>query len=211
MTALLRSRGATSEMARWFGAVADPGLDWRPSSWTGDPVPVVLADEGRRRLTTCIWGLSQESFVEPIAPKLRGTLYPRDLCRTASRLRDPGGLQRCLILIESFAYPGGLDGHCTRNWFGLWDEALAAWAGICAPDGRVAGLLGRANERVGPYSDRMPLLLAPANRDVWLAGAGFLALRAGYDAEDFYRENLGERWSTGRLDLETPPPFASAA
>lgn len=211
MTALLRTRGSTSEMARWFGASADRDLDWRPSSWIGDPVPVVFADEGRRRLTTGIWGLSADSFAEPIAPKLRGTLYPRDLCRTGSRLREPGGVRRCLILIESFAYPGGLDGQCTRNWFGLWDETLTAWAGICSSDGRVAGILGRANERVAPCSDRMPLLLAPADRDDWLAGAGFLALRAGYDPEDFYRENLGERWSTGQLDLETSPPFASAA
>lgn len=55
------------------------------------------------------------------------------------------------------------------------------------------------------------LLLAPADRHSWLAGVGFLSPRAEYDAADFYRENLGEQWSTGWIDLEGSPPVATAA
>lgn len=211
MTALLRSRGAASEMSLLFDALPDADLHWRESSWVGDPVPVVLVENEQRRLATRTWGLPAGSFAHPIAAKRRGTLYPRDLSPSASRLCDPRGFQRCLIIVESFAYPDGPEGRCTRSWFGLWDEALTAWAGLCTPDGQCAGILARANERVEPYSATMPLLLAPADREGWLAGAGFLALRADYDSADFYRENLGERWSTGRPDVEASPPFAAAA
>ncbi len=57
-----------------------------------------------------------------------------------------------------------------------------------------------ANERVAPLSETMPWLLTPAGQARWLDGAGLLSISPGYDADDFYCENLGERWSTGRPD-----------
>ena len=196
-------------MAKLFDAKPDAGLEWRETGWIGDRVPVVVRDADGRRLATQVWGLPADCFSKPVAAKQSGTLYPRDLSPSASRLHEPTGFRPCLILIESFAYPGGFKGQCTRNWFGLWDETLTAWAGLCTPGGHCAGILGRANEQVEPYSDAMPLLLASADRESWLAGAGFLALRADYVASDFYRENLGERWSTGRLCEEAPPRLAA--
>lgn len=201
MTALLRCRGSTAEMARLFEAVADTGLGWRETIWTGDPVPVVLEDGEDRRLTTSEWGLPDEAWSGAVAAKQRDTLYSRDLAPAASRLRDPAGLRRCLIILEGFAYPAGPAGERRRAWFGLWDSALTAWAGVCSPDGAAcAGILLQANERVAPCSETMPRLLAPADQARWLDGAGLLSLGPAYAADGFYRENLGERWSTGRPD-----------
>jgi putative SOS response-associated peptidase YedK len=200
MTALLRCRGSTAEMARLFDAVADDGLDWRETIWTGDPVPIVIVDGKDRRLTTSRWGLPEEAYAKAVAAKQHGLLYSRDLVPDASRLHDPAHLRRCLLIVESFAYPEGRAGERTRTWFGLWDSALAAWAGYCTPDGACcAGILLGANDRVEPYSEMMPHLLAPADQARWLDGGGQLSLGPAYDADAFYRENLGERWSTGRL------------
>ena len=199
MTALLRCRGSTAEMARLFDAVADPDLDWRETSWTGDPVPVVLDDRYARRLTTSRWGLPEDAFAKTVAVKQRGALYSRDLVPGPSRLSDPARLQRCLIVMESFAYPEVSVGEATRAWFGLQDTPLSAWAGLATPDGSCcAGLLMIANGQVMPLNEMMPLLLTPAGQARWLEGAGPLSIGPGYDDDAFYRENLGERWSTGR-------------
>lgn len=198
MTCLLRTRGSASEMASLFDAEPASRLEWREPIWTGDAVPVVVIDEdGTCRIRTMTWGLPALAFAKAVPAKQRGAIYPRDLTRTGSRLQDPIGLERCLIILESFAYPAGEAGRCTRGWIGLWDEPLTAWAAVCTDD-RCAGVLVLANERVEPLSDTMPRLLAPEDRDLWLGGGSLLALGPGYAEADFYRENLGERWSTGR-------------
>lgn len=201
MTALLRTRGSAPEMARLFGAASNPGLDWRESIWIGDRVPVVWIEGGGRRLATCNWALLETAFALPVPAKQRGTLYPRDLVPAASRLCNPAGLRRCLIIVESFAYPDGAKGQRTRCWFGLRDNPLIVWAGLCSADGEnCVGILVQANDRIEPYSETMPRLLLPEDRERWLAGEGLLSLGPTIDANAFYRENLGERWSTGRPD-----------
>ena len=68
-----------------------------------------------------------------------------------------------------------------------------------------------ANERVAPCSHTMPWLLTPAGQERWLEGAGQLSIGVGYEADAFYRENLGECWSTGRLgDDDATAPFDPA-
>jgi len=211
MTALLRCRGSSAEMAQSFGAVADPGLDWRETIWPGEPVPIVVTNGDSRRLTTSQWGLPGDAFSKPVAAKQRGALYSRDIGPPASRLRDPAGLRRCFLVVESFAYPESPSGTQTRSWFGLWDRPLAAWAGLCTPDAaHCAGFLAIANERVTPSSDTMPLILPLADLGRWLDGVGMLSLGALDTAEAYYRENLGERWSTGRLDDAGTGPTPSA-
>lgn len=198
MTCLLRTRGSASEMAGLFDAEPNPRLEWREPIWTGDAVPVVvMGEDGTRRIRTMTWGLPALAFAKAVPAKQRGSIYPRDLTRTGSRVQDPVGLERCLIILESFAYPMGQAGECTRGWIGLWDEPLTVWAGVCIAD-CCAGLLVLANERVEPLSDTMPRLLQPEDRDLWLAGPSLLSLGPGYPEAAFYRENLGERWSSGQ-------------
>lgn len=196
MTCLLRCRGSTSEMAKLCAATPDAGLDWPAMIWTGEPVPVVIEEDGERRLKTLRWGLSAAAFTTPLPARQRGTEYARDCLRDGSRLADPAVLERCLILLEAFAYPMGEAGRRTRGWFGLWDHPLAAWAGVCG-DGGCAGVLGFANNVVAPGSETMPLLLRPEDHQRWLGGGTLLSLGPGFADAEFYRENFGELWSTG--------------
>ncbi|MBX3563588.1 MAG: hypothetical protein KF730_03320 [Sphingomonas sp.] len=197
-------------MARLFNAEPDPKLDWPESIWTGEQVPVVVADEdGARRLTTMAWGLPATAFFDPVPSKQRGVIYSRDFWRSATRLGDLALMSRCLILLESFAYPAGQSGQCTRSWIGLWDRPLAAWAGVCI-DGACAGVLIEANPLVEPLSSTMPRLLTADDHALWLEGATLLSLGPLFGDDEFYRENLAERWSTGRHD-ETLPLFGTGA
>lgn len=203
MTCLLRSRGSSSEMARLFAADSEAGISWRDVVWPGEQVPVVIQEGERRRLITMRWGLPQDAFLNPVRPSQRGIIYSRDFWRTGSRLDDVASLSRCLIILESFAYPAGEAGRCTRSWFGLWDQPLTAWAGICTPDG-CAGVLVRANTVVETASEMMPRLLHPSDHTAWLGGATLLSLSAMPEDQEFYLENLWERWSTGSLPQEMP-------
>jgi len=183
-----------------FAAAPDLGLTWRETIWPEEPALVIVADDnGARRLTRRRWGLPPEAFAQRVPAKQRGTLYPRDVSRGVSRLNDPAGLSRCLIVMEAFAYPADQDGVSTRSWFGVSDHPLLAWAGYCGGD-RCAGLLVGANALIEPSSSTMPRLLIPPDHADWLAGAALLSLGPSFDDECFYCERLGERWSTGRID-----------
>jgi putative SOS response-associated peptidase YedK len=212
MTALLRTRGSTSEMARLFGAEADPQLDWRESIWPGEQVPVVLQTNDRRRVTTLAWGLPQSAFHRALPAPQRTSLFTRDLVPDASRLRHVAGLERCLIVVESFAYPTGDRGACMREWIGLGEHPLTAWAGYWLPEAKAcAGNVVRSNAVVEARSDVMPRLLRPAQWGEWLAGASLISLGPAYDDVDFYRETFGERWSTGGVELDPMPRLAASA
>lgn len=192
-------------MARLFDAAPAADLAWGESIWPGDQVPVVCQDGFGRRLRTMAWELPQALFKVPLASAQRATLYSRDLVNV-SRLRDPVALRRCLIVVEAFAKPVGQERSRTRQWTGLWDFPLVAWAGYCTPDGRhCAGLV----QRTMSSDEAEPRLLRAQHADDWLAGAGLLMMGPGFAPEDCYHEDLGERWSTGRQDVEVLPLFAA--
>lgn len=203
MTALLRCRGAVSEMASQFAAEPDEALAWTPIIWPGEPALVVAEREGRRVLRTLPWGLPAATFIDRQRAKARrGTLFPRDLRADAGVIDDPADLGRCLIVLESFAYPDGEPRRRTRAWAGLWDRPLAGWAGVltesAAGEQGCAGILVMANPLVERVSRHMPLLVDPDDYGAWLDGtASLLSLTAITDEHAYYLEATDERWSTG--------------
>lgn len=164
---------------------------------------VVHRHHGQRRLRTMRWGLPPDAFTIPMRARYRGTFFARDLGTGYGRLQDVRGLEHCLIILESFAYPEMSDGRYTRGWFGLHEHPLTAWAGLCNLDADApgcAGLLVIADERIGKISGHMPRLLMPADHAPWLDGPdGLLSLGPPFAEDAFYHENLGEHWSTGAV------------
>jgi putative SOS response-associated peptidase YedK len=196
-------------MARLFEAVADSDLAWSPSIWQRDPIPVIVADdEGRRRLRTMCWGLDAAAFETSVPPRQRGSLYPRDLSPSATRLRDLPGCDRCVLVVEAFAYPRGTKGRVKRVWVGLDDAPLLAWAGLRSGDG-CAGLLLRAPEALQPLTATIPLLLTLEDCGRWLAGAPILSLDPCFREDKVYVEYLGERWASGRTREDPRLAFAA--
>ncbi|MBN8805540.1 MAG: hypothetical protein J0H81_10695 [Sphingopyxis terrae] len=199
MTNLIRCRGAVSEIAGLFDAEPAPDLIWTPEIWPGEPALIVAARNGKRRLQTSAWDLPDATFAIPRPQSRRGTLFAREIADTGDGGLIAAKLERCLIVIESFAYPHGDRGERCRAWGGLWDEPLCAWAGLCHADGGFAGLLTPAAEPIRTVSDHMPLLLPREEHDAWLEGQSLLALSTSYPDANYYLERTTEIWSSGRL------------
>jgi putative SOS response-associated peptidase YedK len=200
MTALLRCRGALSEVQALFGAEPCGKPTWKPLIWPGEPAVAITERDRRRTVDTSPWGLPAAAFVDPNRSRgRRAVLFPRELRVDAGALVHPAELERCLIVLESFAYPDGPARLRTRAWAGLWEQPLVGWAGFCAPGGQgCAGLLVLANPLIERVSRHMPLLLRPDEHDAWLDGsATILSVAAITEEADFYLERTDERWSTG--------------
>lgn len=200
MTALLRCRGAVSEMQALFGAEPCGNPTWKPLIWPGEQVIAITERDGRHTIETSTWGLPATAFIDPGRSRARrAILFPREFRADAGALVDPGELERCLIVLESFAYPDGLARQRTRAWAGLWDQPLVGWAGLCTPDGQgCAGILVLANPLIERVSRHMPLLSRPEAHGAWLGGSATILSMATFTEEaDFYLEHTSERWSTG--------------
>lgn len=200
MTNLIRCRGAISEIAGLFDAEADLGLLWQPIIWPGESVLVIIPSASGRRLQRMSWGLPSSAFADPRPRSRRATIFGSDMVDRSGGIVSHDLLARCLIVIESFAYPEGVSGQRTRTWGGLWDEPLAAWAGVCVPGAQnngCAGILSPANALFSKVSGHLPLLLPPEERAPWLDGASPLSLTTSYPETAWYLERSDERWSNG--------------
>lgn len=169
MPTLYRCRVARSELADQFGAEVPERLDFRPTVWPGG-TGLVIRTEGDRRIAEPMrWGLPMARVDgKPSARDPVTLLFSRHLVAAAEQ---PDPLQRCLIVLDSFALPDGEAGRRTRTWFAMWEEPLFAWAGICGrePDGwRYAGLAVPANPLVARVGPHMPMMIARPGYADWL-------------------------------------------
>jgi putative SOS response-associated peptidase YedK len=119
--------------------------------------------------------------------------------------RDALRPNRCLIVLDSFALPFGVEGKKTRSWFGLWDEPIFAWAGLWREiEGAGSCFLGavtRANPLVSRAGPLMPLVLDRLAYQQWLFGkrSDLIALwRQPFAAELMWLEQTDELWGSGR-------------
>jgi putative SOS response-associated peptidase YedK len=189
-----------SEMRALFSAEPRGRPTWEPLIWPGEQVVLITESDGRRLIDTQAWGLPPAAFVASGRSRAhRAIVFPRELRPDAGTLVDPGELDRCIIVLESFAYPDGPAGQRTRAWAGLWEQPLVGWAGFCAPGGQgCAGLLVLANPLIERVSRHMPLLLHPDGHDAWLdASATILSVATITEEADFFLEHSDGRWSNG--------------
>ncbi len=206
MTALLRCRGALSEIGKQFDTAVPDKLDWTPVIWPGEPVLIIREQDGARRIELRSWGLPLSAYANPPkTPAGRAVAFPRMLAADAGHFMEPAKLEHCLIVAEAFAYPTGEPGKQRRAWAGLWDAPLFSWAGVCPRDtgSGCAGLLGAATPTVSRVSSVMPIILAPGDYGRWLGGrTGLLSLAPVYDDEAIFLEEGDELWSTGAIEEE---------
>jgi putative SOS response-associated peptidase YedK len=118
--------------------------------------------------------------------------------------RDSRRVQRCLIVLDSFALPDGPKGLRTRSWFGLWDEPLFAWAGMLGKIEGVGlgfvGALTKANELVKRVAPSMPAILCPDDYQRWLFGSDrdvTLLAKEAFDPDAMWLEQTDELWTSG--------------
>ena len=137
--------------------------------------PVIVAEEGGRRLTSMKWGWPPFGQVKRPVTNIRNLTSP--MWRNA--LADPA--QRCVVPVTAFsewsAEPDPVTGKKRKHWFALRDAELFAFAGLWRPtsDGpRYAFLTCEANELVGRIHPKaMPVILdSPDEAARWLSVDG---------------------------------------
>nr|WP_053000233.1 SOS response-associated peptidase family protein [Sphingomonas sp. Y57] len=142
MPGLYRCRASASEIAKLFEAETPSDLSWSPMSWPGAPGLVVRAHGDSRRVETMRWGLAPGNAPPGMPSKAAEIATVRDLLAPAA-FGHALPTERCLIVVEAFAFPDGDKGARTRTWFGLWDQPLFAWAGLCRREsGKGWGFVG---------------------------------------------------------------------
>jgi putative SOS response-associated peptidase YedK len=186
MCNLYKMTKTVDEVARLFGAFADPPGNAGDTVYPGYPGIVVALDGGTLRVRQMTWGFPlvlKSKNGQPLKPK------PVNNARTDKLAggfwRPSFHARRCLIPVTAFCEAEGEKGAKTRTWFSLSDQELFAVAGIwrdtaewgaaysmvmteaCAPASLV-GSDGRAFEK--PVHDRMPAILPRSDWADWLDG-----------------------------------------
>jgi len=152
-------------------------------------VPIIIADEGARRLTFARWGLVPSWAKEIAAPPLINaraeTVADKPAFRSAFKRRH------CLVPADGFfewqAQPSGpkqpynivVGEGGPFGMAGIWETWMA-------PDGgelvSMAIITTKASARLAPIHDRMPVVVLPADYALWLDPKE----RAREDAEDIF-------------------------
>jgi putative SOS response-associated peptidase YedK len=132
------------------------------------PLEVIVADGGERRLGPMKWGLSTPARAPQINARSEN-VATQPLFREAFRRR------RCLVVADGF-YEWRKDGAAKTPFFlHLRSGRPFAFAGIWVPSrdpqaplASCALLTCAPNALVAPIHDRMPVILPPGARDLWL-------------------------------------------
>ncbi len=130
----------------------------------GQDCPLVAVDRKGRRMGLMSWGFEPADR----APDRGGWINARSesVMRRAA-FREAFRRRRCLVPADGFYEWRREAGMKTPYWFHAPDRGLFSFAGIW--EGRTFAILTtEANEDVGAVHDRMPVLVAPDDRDAWL-------------------------------------------
>lgn len=168
---------ATPEMvAEELGLAEIPLLAPRYNIAPTQGVPLVRLVEEARRLDLLTWGLvpswaKDRKIAASLINARAETAQEKPAFRAAFKRR------RGLVVADGF-FEWRKEGASKQPvWFHLADNSVLTFAGLwetwTSPDGGVVEsctiLTTAANDLVSPVHDRMPVILPPAQRDVWLA------------------------------------------
>jgi putative SOS response-associated peptidase YedK len=170
----LRTSGKA--VADFFGLSEIPELPARFNIAPTQPVPAVRVsqDDGGRELALLRWGLIPGWAADPIIGN-RMINARADTVATKPAYRQAFRQRRCLIVADGFYEWKKLNGKKQPYYIRLQDDRPFAFAGLWerwnrgdAPIDSCTILTTDANELVGSIHDRMPVILNPADYDLWL-------------------------------------------
>lgn len=200
MTSHYSCQTSLSEVAEEFAATPPRPTDWSPELWPGRTGLIVRESEDGRIVETMTWGVPPP-FHHPRPDSWRGaTFWFRQLREKVRWLLDPA--QRCIIVLDSFAYPGGDKGSRTRTYYGFEDRPIFGWAGVWSDTGHAigyGGLLVAADHPVSP-GRAMPVILDRADYGAWLGPeptAQQIALQSA-PHPGMFREETERPWGADR-------------
>ncbi|WP_437588934.1 SOS response-associated peptidase [Sorangium sp. So ce1000] len=190
LEASLRAGRAGSGPARSIAVDPDVAAMFRPRFNIAPATvhPVLRARDGQRALVAATWGFLARSWpARGGGPSLLANARAES-ARAKPTFRDAFAARRCVVPADGFYEWTGPKGARRPTWFHPAGGGLLRLAGLYQPakdldtgelDLRFTLLTTEANADVAPVHDRMPVLLDPADVDLWLGlGDGADADRA---------------------------------
>lgn len=207
MCNLYRMTKGAAEVARLFAVEAEQGANFAAEVYPGYPGLVV--EGGRARAMN--WG-----FPLVLTGKQGQKLKPKPVTNArddklhSAFWRDSFAQRRCLIPVSQWAEPEGASGQMTRTWYnvpgdevmaiaGLWRQS-AEW-GLC-----YSMVMVDSSAQMADVHDRMPVLLRPEDRALWVHGSAeqAFALCRTWPGE-LAVERTSDRWAgTGTVPRQEP-------
>lgn len=150
-------------------------FDWLPryNIAPGQLVPVLAEDSRGRRIGLLEWGFVPAWKDEPGRPMINARA---ETVASKPTFREAFARRRCLVPADGF-----FEWHERRPyWIHPREGGLVCFAGVWEswrrpgrePRHTLAILTTAANEDVQALHDRMPVVIAAADRSVWLSGGG---------------------------------------
>lgn len=200
MCNLYKMRRSAAEIAHVFGAEPAAGLNLAEDVYPGYPGMVVAGG----RLRTMAWG-----FPLVLTGKDGRPRKPRPVNNArADKLarpfwRDSFRQRRCLIPVDAWAEAEGEPGRMTRTWYALDHGRPFAVAGLWRPTAEwgdaYAMVMVDGCARMAAVHDRMPVILTPADWQVWLQGTAEQALALCRTCDEPLQvDRTADPWATGR-------------
>jgi putative SOS response-associated peptidase YedK len=186
------------ELRDIFGVTDAPEMLPRFNAGPEQGIAIIRLEQGKRRLVTLRWGFPVQL---PGEPKTKLVINARgETVDTKATFRYAFRNRRCLIPASGFyewqAHARGpKQPFYVRPKSGVPFAMAGIWERRSAQDGSnieyAAIVTCEANERLRPMHERMPVILLPADWDIWLAGAPVAAKALIRPApEDFFEAYL---------------------
>jgi putative SOS response-associated peptidase YedK len=178
-------------------------------------IDAIVAEDGKRELMRARWGLIPGWWSKPLKELKLATFNARaETVAEKPFFRGAFKRKRCLIPVSGYYEwqdtPGGKqpwyftarDGSPALTVAGLWDEWTDKETG--KPLKSCTMIIGEPNEFVAEVHDRMPVLLAERDYDLWLrAEAGIELLKPA--ANELLRKwPVSKRVNSSRADDDDP-------
>jgi len=172
-------------------------------------VPVVLQEDGRRKLTPARWGLVP-FWAKPGSKPLINARA--ETVATNGAFRDAFKSRRCLVPADGFYEWATTPMGKVPHHFTLKDDGLFAFAGIWEPmtttDGAKVPTLSlittTPNEMVATVHNRMPVILTPEREAAWLDGSTppetLTSFLTPYPADRMKERAVSTRLNSAKVD-----------
>jgi len=168
-------RTPASQVAEAFGVLPFADLQPRYNIAPSQAVPVVRrAQNDGRELAFLKWGLVP-SWADDPAIGFKMINARGDTVATKPSFRKAFKVRRCLVVADGFYEWQKTDGKKQPHFIRLKDDRPFAFAGLWEHWGREGQEIDSctiittdANELMAPIHNRMPVIVAPSDYDVWL-------------------------------------------
>jgi putative SOS response-associated peptidase YedK len=191
-----------------------PQVEFAEHTFPKYPAPVMIQEHGTRTLVEMRWGVQRfigQGKTKPVTNARNDKLLSRTWKACAEQ-------RRCLIPATGYFEPGlGPVGAKGEMFFRVKEWPMFFFAGLwdINPDGAAFTMVTtEPNDYVRPYHDRMPVVLAESDWELWLGDEPLSVellngLCRGLPSEALQHEELAAKLKVtrpGPMVKEPPPP-----